>query len=205
MGTPGISESLTGAIGSGWLLEDVIGEGGMGVVYRARRGAEAAAVKLLHAHLVGHSGTEKRVLREAVLLGKLNHPGICRLKEADVLSDGRPFLVMDLLQGQTLKQCAATGKIPVAQLIEYTLQVLEALTYAHERGVVHRDLKPSNLFLTAQGRVKILDFGVARSLQEDSTWQSSVGELIGTPSFMAPEQASGKHEEVVSAGIRNSG
>lgn len=184
-------------LGSGWTLEAVIGAGGMGTVYRAHNArGERAAVKLLHPNLVGHSGTLKRVLREAELLGKLKHPGICQLKEAGLYGDDRPFLVMELLAGHSLKERHQTAPFSPAELLDFAIQVLEALAYAHGKGVVHRDLKPSNLFLTSQGRVKILDFGVARSLLEDNASQSSVGELIGTPAFMAPEQAAGRHDAV---------
>ena len=177
-----------------------IGAGGMGEVYRARdtRLGRDVAVKVL---LTGASHTAERLHRfeqEARLAGSLNHPNVLTL--LDVGShEGAPYLVTELLEGRTLREALAAGPLPSRKAIDYGQQVARGLAAAHEQGVVHRDLKPANLFVTKDGRVKILDFGLAKLTQPDPeaggsqfSTDSADGHVVGTLGYMAPEQVRGQ-------------
>jgi len=171
-----------------WELEQAIGSGGMGVVFRARdrRSGEVVAVKVLADE---HGLRTERFVREIQLLAELSHPGIVRYISHGVTSAGKLFLVMEWLDGEELQARLLRGPLPVGEAVTLATRVAEALGAAHARGIVHRDLKPSNLFLPG-GRidqVKVLDFGIAQ--REGSTPLTQTGTLIGTPGYAAPEQA----------------
>jgi Tol biopolymer transport system component len=178
-----------------------LGMGGMGEVYRARdtRMGRAVAIKVLPQSFADDPGRIARFEREAQAAGLLNHPNV--LTVYDVGSDnGCAYLVSELLEGQTLRDRLALARLPPATCFDYAVQIARGLAAAHDRGLVHRDLKPENLFITTAGPVKILDFGLAKVLPPgddvDAT-QTLVGEseiagrLVGTASYMAPEQVRG--------------
>jgi serine/threonine-protein kinase len=168
-----------------------IGRGGMGVVYEARdeRLQRAVAIKTILPST--DPQMRDRFLREARSAAAVSHPHICQLFEIGE-HDGDPFLAMELLHGESLATHLGRGALPTAEAVSLTLGILSALEALHRRGIVHRDLKPSNVFLTEHG-VKLLDFGLARpvSFDMDTTSLSLPGILLGTPRYMAPEQARG--------------
>ena len=141
----------------------LLGEGGMGQVYRARdeRLSREVAVKVVHAGLAQDAERLRRFEHEAKAAGVLNHPNIVAVYDTGQ-SDGSPYIVSELLQGETLRDRMATGALGTRKAVEYGVQIARGLAAAHEKGIVHRDLKPENLFLTKDGLVKILDFGIAK-------------------------------------------
>ena len=175
----------------------------MGEVYRARdpRLAREVAVKVLPEDFLEGEERRERFAREAKLLASLNHPGIATLYSFEE-SGGRHILVMELLEGETLRQAIAAGKLPLRKAVDSAIQIARGLAAAHDKGVVHRDLKPENLFVTKDGRVKILDFGLAKLAEDAGAGQGSnfptaargtePGVVLGTMGYMAPEQVRGK-------------
>jgi serine/threonine-protein kinase len=177
-------------------LDRVLGVGGMAAVYSAThlRNASRVAVKLLHPEMAVDSNIRRRFLREGYAANSVEHPGTVRILDDDTTEDGSVFLVMELLEGETLdhrweRSGHRLGAREVARLM---YQVLDVLAAAHAKRIVHRDVKPENLFLTRDGRVKVLDFGVARLIEGPVTATRPGGGIIGTPAFMAPEQVLGK-------------
>jgi serine/threonine protein kinase len=191
-----------------WTLERLIGVGGMASVYAARhRNGARAAVKLLHPELSRHTEVRERFQREGYAANKVGHPGVVRVLDDDVIATGpfagSAYLVMELLEGESMQDRLERGPpIGEQEFLEIAECVLEVLHVAHERGVVHRDIKPENLFFAREGgetenpttRVKVLDFGLAR-LQESQVI-TAYGLALGTPSFMSPEQAAGRLDEI---------
>lgn len=173
-------------------LELKLGEGGMGSVYRALDLAtnRDVAVKILRRDLAESKHARRRFAREARAAGMLNHPGIVRVM--DFVDDARPYLVMDLINGVSLRRYIRRERPDVFRLLEICDELCEALAHAHDRGVVHRDLKPDNIVITPEGRVKILDFGLARVRIPEISHLTRSGSALGTCSYMAPEQAAGK-------------
>jgi TolB-like protein/predicted Ser/Thr protein kinase len=174
-----------------------IGAGAMGEVYRARdtRLEREVAIKMLPASLANDAPVLERFHREALAVASLNHPHICTLY--DVGDDkGRPYLLMELLDGGTLQERLSQQALSIEQTIEWGAQLADALDAAHARGIVHRDLKPANIIVTARGDVKVLDFGVAKLVDEgtETTMAALTGDgrAIGTPAYMAPEQVRGE-------------
>src|SRR5262245_30363421 len=197
--TPGPALPLPSVPGYALLRE--LGRGGMGVVYLARqlRLHRPVAVKMPPAGLSAEDW--RRFHTEAESAARLQHPHIVQVHETGE-HEGRPFLVMELIEGGSLAQKLAQAPLaarPAAELLE---KLARAVHYAHERGVIHRDLKPANVLLTADGTPKVTDFGLARRLNE-SLWSGSespaarteTGAILGTPSYMAPEQAAGRGKE----------
>jgi serine/threonine-protein kinase len=188
-----------------WTLERLIGVGGMAAVYGARhRNGARAAVKMLHAELGRNPAVRERFLREGYAANRVEHRGAVQVLDDDVVKggpdDGAAYLVMELLEGESLEDRAAHAP-PISEQEYLTIAngVLQVLEAAHEHGVVHRDLKPDNIFLARDPedgrlRVKVLDFGLARLTESQSTTQ--FGLALGTPSYMSPEQAAGRSEEI---------
>jgi serine/threonine protein kinase/tetratricopeptide (TPR) repeat protein len=176
-----------------FLIEALAGAGGMGAVYRARdeETGQLVALKLMQPHGTAHEA--ERFVREAELLSKLRHPGIVAYFHHGVTEAGEPFLVMEWLQGEDLSQRLDGGALSVVESMTLLRRVAAALSVAHESGVVHRDLKPNNLFLRDKQveRAALLDFGIARRTVQ-SIALTRTGMLIGTPGYMAPEQARGE-------------
>jgi serine/threonine-protein kinase len=183
-----------------YVLEKLLGCGGMAAVYAAtHRNGKRVAVKVLNPALSVMPDIRARFLREGYVANKVDHPGALSVIDDDEAEDGCVFLVMELLDGDTLEGIADRhgGRLELPVVLAMTDQVLDVLAHAHAHGIVHRDLKPANLFLTTAGVVKVLDFGIAR-LKEMSQGaaDTSTGVPMGTPAFMAPEQARG-HWHVV--------
>jgi len=167
-------------------IDAKLGEGGMGVVYRAHDSLlqRPVAIKTLTPGLFGEEGT-RRILREAQSAAKLQHPHIVAIFDA-VEEGGQFAIVMELVEGQTLRELLP---VPIPRLIEVALQVLEGLEYAHAQGIVHRDIKPENILVTPDGVAKLMDFGLARS--EGRSRLTVTGMVVGTVAYLAPEQALG--------------
>jgi pimeloyl-ACP methyl ester carboxylesterase len=194
---PDQPRSASTTVGSRYRLGKEIGVGGMGVVHRARdlRLKRDVAIKLLSPTGRLDTVSRRRFEREIGLTAALRHPNICAIYDMGDLDD-RPFLVMELLDGETLARVMSRGRLSLATTIEVTRQVAAALEAAHQQNIVHRDVKPANIFLTVHGQVKILDFGLAKALEPlgsgylDSVSQSGV--VVGTVAYMSPEQARGE-------------
>ncbi len=178
-----------------------LGAGGMGEVYRATdtKLDRHVAVKVLPAHLSGDPVALARFEREAKAVAALSHPAILAIFDFGS-ADGIAYAVTELLEGETLRDRLVGGPLPVRRAVEYAVQIADGLGAAHEKGIVHRDLKPENLFVTNDGRVKILDFGLARQtivLQADDTSSPTLsrhtepGTVLGTVGYMSPEQVRG--------------
>jgi serine/threonine protein kinase len=169
---------------------DMLGEGGMGVVYEAldTRLERRVALKFLPPHVVTNSQALERFKREARAASALNHPNICTIYSIGE-DGGLPFIEMERLEGETLRERVARGPLAIDDVVSLALQIADALEAAHARGIVHRDLKPGNIFRTGRGGAKILDFGIATL---DSAPDVDRGGVIGTVSYMSPEQASGQ-------------
>jgi eukaryotic-like serine/threonine-protein kinase len=177
---------------------DVLGAGGMGVVFRARdtRLGREVAIKTLPPASAADPTRLQRFEAEARAASALNHPNV--LAVFDVGREGEtPYLVTELLQGETLRERLATGPLPVRKTIELAMQVAQGLAAVHEKGIVHRDLKPDNLFVTRDGQLKILDFGVARTIEGVTPATGTLpltqsGAVMGTAGYMSPEQVRGR-------------
>jgi eukaryotic-like serine/threonine-protein kinase len=183
-----------------WHLNELIAVGGMGAVYDGtHRNGMRGAVKVLDPCLSQSVEARQRFLREGRLANRVHHVGAVQVLDDDETEDGTAYLVMELLEGSTLESLAerSGGKLEAATAIELGLQVVDTLAEAHSSGIVHRDIKPENLFLTTDGVVKVVDFGIAGMLaREGSVMLTLSGAPIGTPAFMSPEQARGRWELV---------
>jgi serine/threonine protein kinase len=183
-----------------WRLDRLLGVGGMACVYAAtHRNKKRAAVKMLHHEMSSDSAIRERFLREGYLANSVGHRGAVTVDDDDVAEDGSAFIVMELLDGETLEQRFRRKgeRLPLEEVLAVGDQVLDTLAAAHEKGVVHRDLKPENLFLTRDGVVKLLDFGIGRVKELKGLPSTTLsGATMGTPAFMAPEQARGRWDDV---------
>jgi eukaryotic-like serine/threonine-protein kinase len=173
-----------------------LGVGGMGVVYDAEdeRLSRRVALKFLSDELADDPDATRRLRREAQTIALLNHPNICTIYEIDD-HEGRPFLAMERLEGTTLKVYMARKPLETSEIADIAGQIAEALGVAHEKGIIHRDIKPGNIFIGQHGRVKVLDFGLARRLPTPDTdtgigmeGSTMPGRPLGTASYMAPER-----------------
>jgi tetratricopeptide (TPR) repeat protein len=175
---------------AGYTIEQALGEGGMGVVYRAidptldRR----LALKVIRRSALSAAAKE-RFLREARAASRINHPNIVTVYAAGE-EDGYPYLAMEFIEGRTLRAIIDEGPIPWEKATEWACDLLDALTRLHQQGIVHRDLKPENIMVTTQGTVKLMDFGIAHVSQSETLTQE--GAAVGTVNYMSPEQAAGK-------------
>jgi len=190
--------AMTGRVlANRWTLTSALGVGGTGTVYEAiHRNGRRVAVKVLHAGLAGHASARRRFLSEGYAANRVRHPDAVGILDDGEEADGTAFLVMELLRGQSFAAILRDhGPLPVPEVVSVALAVLEILAAAHDNGVVHRDIKPGNIFATNEGRIKLLDFGVALIADSSSVITSS-GATVGTPAFMAPEQAAGRSAEI---------
>jgi serine/threonine protein kinase len=186
-------DPLIGTVAGNYRLVAKLGAGGMGAVYKGVHETigSRVAIKILHgSEASGDKEGEQRFLREAQAVNRIEHDGVIKVVDAGQLESGRPFLVMELLEGQSLAEQMKAGPVPMAQACLVVADVLDALQAAHAVGVIHRDLKPPNIFRTRGGRTVVLDFGVAKLLQASSL--TMTGMAIGTPWYMAPEQLLGR-------------
>ena len=187
-----------------YVVVSLLGAGGMGEVYRARdsRLGRDVALKILPENFAGNAERLKRFESEARAVAALNHPNILAIHDVGE-HNGTPFLVSELLEGESLRAVLDRGAMAQRKVVEFAVQVAQGLAAAHEKNIVHRDLKPENLFQTHDGRAKILDFGLAKLMQGDSVKGSSDGQtltsahtaagvVMGTASYMAPEQVRGE-------------
>ena len=188
-----------GAILSGkYRIESVLGEGGMAVVYAVThlRNTACLAVKVLHEGSVLKGHVRARFVREGKVANTVNHPGAVKMLDDGVAEDGSPYLVMEHLNGVCVDDLRASA-IPLSAALNIAYQVLDVLRAAHDNGIIHRDIKPANLFVLRDGRVKVLDFGISRLHDGAEPFDSqATGWVIGTPFFMAPEQARADGSEI---------
>ncbi len=191
--------SLAGQTLGAYTLSSLIGQGGMGSVWRARRSdgrfEGEAAVKLLNASLVGRAG-EERFRREGSILARLTHPHIARLTDAGVSPTGQPYLVLEHVEGEPIDRYCDRERLPVEARLRLFLDVAAAVAHAHAHLIVHRDIKPSNVLVGRDGRVKLLDFGIAKLLEDEAgsaeaTALTREGGRALTPEYAAPEQVTG--------------
>ena len=218
----GVQELLAGTVLDHYRIVRRLGRGGMGVVYEAedQKLGRLVAIKLLPEATRQDPATLERFWREARTASALNHPGICTIYELNESGD-QPFIVMEVLQGQSLDKLYDRRSMPYPKLLDFGVQVADALDAAHRKGILHRDIKPGNIFLSPSGQAKILDFGLAK-LEEQTTRESaqsktanetitdsipltSPGSAIGTIAYMSPEQARGEpldsRSDVFSLGV----
>ena len=174
-----------------WKLERLIGLGGMAAVYEAaHKIGRRAAIKILHPEIAMDKQVRERFEQEALAVNSVGHPGVVEIQDVDETEEGSPFLVMELLDGETLAdRVERNPDMPLDALLRIVDQVLDTLTACHKKGVIHRDIKPENLFLLTNGKVKLLDFGIARVRAGVRT---AAGTMLGTVAFMPPEQLKGE-------------
>ncbi|NQV00265.1 MAG: protein kinase [Parcubacteria group bacterium] len=195
-----------GAIIDRYEIARAIGQGGMGEVYEARDmslGGKKVAIKILSSKVAQNNERIERFTREAFAAANIGHDGICDVTDMGIHSTDTPFIVMEYLEGQSLEDLLSQeGRLSSKLAVEIIQQVLSALSAAHQKGIIHRDLKPDNIFLTRNSRngvmVKLLDFGVAKFVEDDgrSTRLTQEATVIGTPSYMSPEQVQGYSERI---------
>ncbi|HEX9368932.1 MAG TPA: serine/threonine-protein kinase, partial [Vicinamibacterales bacterium] len=182
-----------------YVIVSAIGRGGVGEVYLADdpRLRRQVALKILNAKFAEDESARGRFLREAQMAASLDHPNICTLHEIGT-DGGSDYLVMQFVRGETLAQRLERGRLPLREALEIAVQLADALAYAHENGVIHRDIKPQNVMLTPEGRVKLMDFGLAKApgrlddQQETHAALTAAGVFLGTIAYMSPEQLAGR-------------
>jgi DNA-binding NarL/FixJ family response regulator/tRNA A-37 threonylcarbamoyl transferase component Bud32 len=204
------SGSQNTIIGERYQVEKVLGRGGMGIVYKGRHifMNRPVAIKILHPELAADAAVVARFRHEASTLSQFNHPNLISVFDFGVTKLGEPFMVMDFCQGKSLENLISIrGKLKATDCIPLFLQACEALKMVHQAGILHRDLKPGNLILTDEGHLKVVDFGLCKSFDgmERLVKLTCTGEVVGSPSYMSPEQCMGKsldeRSDIYSLGI----
>src|SRR6266404_8601450 len=195
-------EALVGEIVGHYKIFARIGAGGMGEVYLAQdtRLGRQVALKLLPTYLSGDSNRLRRFQQEARAASSLNHPNVCMIHEVGEMADGRHYIVMEYIEGVTLRERMTNQQLKLREALDAAVQVASALEAAHGAGVVHRDIKPENIMLRRDGIVKVLDFGLAKLVEQTPLdaeaetrmqVQTQAGVILGTAAYMSPEQARG--------------
>ena len=182
-----------------WRLDALLGIGGTAAVYAAtHRNGKRVAVKILRSELTSYEEVTTRFAREGYVANKIEHPGVVSVDDDDITEDGAPFLVMELLEGHSLDRYTKgpSTALPLERVIMIVDRVLDVLAKAHAKNVIHRDIKPANIFLARGDEVKVLDFGIARITDALDAGMTQTGTAIGTPGYMAPEQARGRWNDV---------
>ncbi|MCU1278788.1 MAG: pknB, partial [bacterium] len=176
-----------------FVLVEPLGTGGMGEVFLAEHESlgRRVAIKVLHAEHRHNARMHERFAREARIAGRVVHENVVAVTELHALDDGRPYMVMEYVDGDDLSVHAERG-LSLVQFISLGTQIADALGAAHRAGVVHRDLKPANILVTDDGRIKLCDFGVARMAHGEDDRLTQTGQVLATPSYMSPEQATGE-------------
>jgi serine/threonine-protein kinase len=197
---PEVAEQRVGMVlNDTWKLLSVLASGGTSWIYVADAPwGDRAAVKILHGMLASVPTVVERFVSEGKIVNHIRHEGVVHVNDDGVLDDGVPYLVMDLLEGETLEARAERkgGTLPIPEVMWAADQVLDILYAAHKAGVVHRDIKPENIFLTNDRKIKLLDFGIARLADHVAPERTQMGTLLGTLDFMSPEQARGELDKV---------
>ncbi|UCE18984.1 MAG: serine/threonine protein kinase, partial [Gemmatimonadota bacterium] len=177
---------------SHYKILEKLGEGGMGMVYKAEDTTlkRTVAIKFLPPELTKDSVAKERFLNEARAAAALRHYNICTIHEINETEEGQTFLSMDCYEGQTLKERIASGPMQLEEAVDITTQIAQGLAKAHEQGIVHRDIKPANIIIDEDGVAKILDFGLAKLKGQDRITRT--GSTVGTVAYMSPEQARGR-------------
>ncbi|MHC1769229.1 MAG: serine/threonine-protein kinase [Verrucomicrobiia bacterium] len=194
-GRSGPVSSLTGSFGDYELIEE-IARGGMGVVCKARQRTlnRTVALKMVLGGPMASATARQRFLAEAQAAAGLQHPNIIAIHEVGQ-HEGQPFFSMDYVEGPNLAALLRDGPLPARRAAAYAKTIAEAVAYAHQKGILHRDLKPSNVLIDPLDQTRVTDFGLAKQLSGDSDLTVS-GQVLGSPNFMAPEQAQGRHREI---------
>jgi serine/threonine protein kinase len=194
---PGDDQGPAARVGSvikgKWKVDGLLGVGGMAAVYAAsHRNGQRAALKILHADFAREKTICERFLREAYVSNKVNHSATVQVLDDDVTEQGEPFLIMELLEGETVRDAwKKSGRtMPVGRVLQICERVLDCLASCHAIKVIHRDLKPANIFITNENEIKVLDFGVAQ-MRDATAERTATGTALGTPAYMSPEQAMG--------------
>jgi serine/threonine-protein kinase len=189
------ADELIGRRLGGYVVDRVVGKGGMGVVYRATHPVlgKHVAVKVIRSEHAADEDFRRRFMDEARVLAALDDPRIVAIQDLALLPDGRAYLVMEFVDGELLSDRIAAGRVPPAEALRIVRELCAGLSAAHARGIVHRDIKPSNVVLTGE-RVTLLDFGLAKLRDRPGGAASRAGAVIGTPGYMPPEQASAAAE-----------
>ncbi|MSY10084.1 MAG: protein kinase, partial [Actinobacteria bacterium] len=180
-------------LGERYKLGEMIGTGGMADVYIAndQRLSRQVAIKVLRSDLARDPSFVARFRKEALAAAGLNHPGIVAVYDSGEVP--APYIVMELVSGHTLREIIHNGeRLPLSRALEIAEGVLLALEYSHERAIVHRDIKPANVMITDQGDVKVMDFGIARALDDIGATLTSTWNIVGTAQYLSPEQAMGE-------------
>ena len=190
---------------SHYKILEKLGQGGMGVVYKAEDISleRTVALKFLPPHLVSAAEAEERFIHEAKAASALDHNNICNIHEIGKTDDGQTFIAMAYYEGETLREKIEREPLKLEEAVDIAVQVAQGLAQAHEKGIVHRDIKPANIFLTDDGLVKILDFGLAKLA--GNTKLTKDGSTLGTVAYMSPEQTRGDfvdfHTDIWSLGV----
>jgi eukaryotic-like serine/threonine-protein kinase len=182
---------MIGRVVSHYKILEKLGEGGMGVVYKAEdiRLKRTVALKFLPSTLLVDAAAKQRFIQEAQTASSLQHNNICNIHDIEETENGDLFIVMDYYQGESLKERISRGPLEIEDAVGIALQIAGGLSKAHDKGIIHRDLKPANIFITTDGTVKILDFGLAKLVGQANLTQT--GSTVGTVAYMSPEQAKG--------------